>query len=84
MCGRKVQDINRIGQLHGLRGRDVFYSSRVEFDMNHLSNKFQLVCRELSLDELHMQHGLFWYRWRSMYCVHCRNVQDIHRISPVQ
>ena len=84
MCDRKVQVINRIGQLHGLRGRDVFYNSSSDFDMHHLSNKLQLACREFSLDELHLQRGLMGDTWRAMYCVHCRNVQDIYRISLVQ
>ena len=58
---------DRIGKLHGLWGRDVFYNSNNDFDMHHLSNNLQLVCRELSLDELHLERGLFGSRWRVVY-----------------
>ncbi len=27
VCGRKVQGVNRIGRVHGLRGRHVFHSN---------------------------------------------------------
>ena len=46
--------------MHGLRGRDVFYSSRglSKLDMQRLSVKLQLACRELSFDELHLQRRM--------------------------
>jgi hypothetical protein len=59
VLSRNGQDVNRIGQLHGLRVRDVFYNSR-GLDMHCLSVKLLLVCRKLSFDELHLQRWLFW------------------------
>ncbi len=46
--------------MHGLRGRDVFYSSRglSKLDMQRLSVKLQLACRERSFDELHLQRRM--------------------------
>ncbi len=46
--------------MHGLRGRDVFYSSRglSKLDVQGLSVKLQLACGERSFDELHLQHRM--------------------------
>jgi hypothetical protein len=52
MCGRKVQDVDRISSVHGLRGRDVFYSSKL--DMQRLSVKLELTGGEHSFDEVHL------------------------------
>ncbi len=58
--------------MHGLRGRDVFDSSRglSKLDMQRLSVKLHLACGERSFDELHLQRGVFWACWRwPMYTV---------------
>jgi hypothetical protein len=54
--GREVQGVDRIGRVHGLRDRDVLYSSRglSKLDMQRLSVKLQLACGERSFDELHL------------------------------
>ena len=54
MRGRKVQGDKRIGCVHGLRGRGVFYNSRglKKFDMHRLSVKLQFACGKLSFEEL--------------------------------
>ena len=51
--------------MHGLRGRDVFHSSRglSKLDMQRLSAKLQLACGERSFDELHLKRGVFWARY---------------------
>ena len=50
--GRKVQGVDRISYVHGLRGRDLFYSSRSlsKLDVQRLSVKLQLACGERSFD----------------------------------
>ena len=57
--------------MHGLRGRDVFYSSRglSKLDMQRLSVKLQLACGERSFDELHLQHRINGTEWRPVRSV---------------
>ena len=54
MRGRKVQGDKRIGCVHGLRGRGVFYNSRglKKFDMHRLSVKLRFACGKLSFEEM--------------------------------
>ncbi len=57
--------------MHGLRGRDVLYSSRGlnKLDMQHLSIKLHLACGERSFDELHLQHRMDRTEWRPVRSV---------------
>ena len=52
--------------------------------MQRLSNKLQLTCGELNVDELHLQRGLLGPRWRGVHSVRGRKVQGLSRISFVQ
>ncbi len=52
--------------------------------MQRLSNTILLVCGELNFDELHLQRGLLWTRWRGVHSVRGRKVQGLSRISCVQ
>ncbi len=86
VCGRKVQGNNRIGRVHGLRDREVFYSRKAisKLDMHPLSVKLHLACGELSFDELqHLQLRLLWTCWRPLHSVCGRKVQGVDRISSV-
>jgi hypothetical protein len=72
--------------VHELWDRNVFYQywGLSQFDVPHLSVKLQLACGERSFDELHLQCGLFWARWRHMHSVRGWKVQDVNRISQLQ
>ena len=83
MRGRKVQGVDRISAVHGLRGRDVFYTRKAssKLDMHSLSVKLLLACGELSFDELqHLQLGLLWACWWPVHSVCGRKVQSVDRI----
>jgi len=51
--------------------------------VSQLSAKLQLACGEHSFDELRLQCGLFWARWRRVHSVPGRKVQDVNRIVRV-
>jgi hypothetical protein len=44
-----------------------------------VSSELQLACGEPRLDELRLQRGVFWARWRLVHSVRGRKVQGVDR-----
>jgi hypothetical protein len=56
LCSRKVQGINRIGHVHGLRGKHVLWSigGHINRDVQQLSVIFRLAYCKQRTDRVHM------------------------------
>jgi hypothetical protein len=56
VCGRQVQDVNRIGRLHELRSGQVRdrYRTNLRVILHGMYRELQLACGELVCDELHL------------------------------
>ena len=69
--------------MHGVRRRQVQERCR-SYQLQQLSGRLELAFAEHSSEQLHLQRGLFWRRWRHMHGVRRRKVEKRGRSWQLQ